>query len=526
MHYDVIIIGAGLAGMVAAHAAQAEGVSVLLVDRSGIGIGTNSAMSNGAFSGPTETYGLEEYIKDTIAIGKNLNNPKTVKQVGTEAPEAIASLRQHGVVLKETYGSYTVQPPRPDLIRGVPLVKNLAESLRRLDGVTFLTGFYVTKLLIQDNQVFGISGFDASGNDHTFYAPSVVLATGGAGAIYLRNDNQKSTMGQGYALAAQAGLELWDMEFVQFYPLVLEESGLPQFMVYPPYPQEARLINASGEDIANKHGLDNLNDAIRKMRDSLSALIYSERLSGPVYMDYRFVPEDRWREYPVSLLKKLKFDAKNNPFRVAPGVHYCMGGVRIDEAAETATKGLFASGEVVWGLHGANRRGGNALSECVVFGRISGRSAAKHAKANQEAAPDYSTEKEISSKGGSTEDLRMLRQDIREIAWYHAGIIRTEDTINEGVIKLSTLMKRFENVFPKTVIEKRLKFDLLSASLVLEGILTASQGRHESRGAFIREDFPNTDDTNWRKNSCLRYHNETGEFKVDYHPVVEAAAEL
>ena len=120
----------------------------------------------------------------------------------------------------------------------------------------------------------------------------------------------------------------------------------------------------------------------------------------------------------------------------------------------------------------------------------------------------------------------MLRQKIREIAWHHAGILRTEDSINEGVIKISNLTKRIENVSPKTVMEKRLKFDLLSASLVLKGILSASQGREESRGAFMREDFPETDDTDWRKNSCLRYDNETGEFNVDYHPVVEMTSEL
>jgi succinate dehydrogenase/fumarate reductase flavoprotein subunit len=349
----------------------------------------------------------------------------------------------------------------------------------------------------------------------------VVLATGGAGAIYLRNDNQKSTMGQGYALAAQAGLELWDMEFIQFYPFVFEEPGLPQFMVYTPYPKEVKLINASGEDILKKHGLDSLNDAVRKMRDAMSVLIYSERRSGPVLMDFREVPEDRWRDYPMTFLKKLKFDTKKNPFRVSPGVHYFMGGARIEEDGQSKIKGLFACGEAVWGMHGANRRGGNALSECVVFGQISGRNAGRHAKTNRKERYKYTKEKEISAKHESAEDLRMFRQQIREIAWYHAGILRTEDSIKEGIIKLSTLLKRLEKVSPKTVIEKRLKFDLLSATLVLKGILAASKGRRESRGAFMREDFPDTDDTSWRKNSCIRYDNETGEFEVKYHPVVE-----
>jgi succinate dehydrogenase/fumarate reductase flavoprotein subunit len=521
MNHDVIIIGAGLAGMVAAATARAEGADVLLVTRGGIGIGTNSAISNGMFTSPTNTYSLEDFIKDTIAIGKGINNEQMVRLVGCHAYDAISSLRSFGVEIEETPGNFTVQLPRPDVIRGVPLVKNLAAHLRKQDAISLLSNFYVTEILRQENKVFGIKGFEASGKDVTIHAPAVILAAGGGGAMYLQNDNQKSTMGQGYALAAKAGLELWDMEFVQFYPLVLSEPRLPQFMVYPPYPSEAKLINASNEDIAKKHGLKNLNDAIRKMRDSLSATVYSEGLAGPVYMDYRSVPQDRWGVYPVSLLEKLKFDFKKNPFRIAPGVHYFMGGVRIDESGATRVNGLFACGEMVWGLHGANRRGGNALTECVVYGGIAGRSAVSYAKEHNKIKMNAAAEKKADSVEPSSEDLRSLRQEIREIAWNHAGIIRREDSIKEGLAKLSDLMPRLEQVQPKTIQERRLKTDLLSASLISRGILTASRSRQESRGAFIREDFPETDNTNWRKNSCLTYKPQERQFSLSFHPVVE-----
>ncbi len=524
MNYDVIIIGAGLAGMVAAETARAEGAKVLLVTRGGIGIGTNSAISNGMFTSPTDVYSIENFIKDTIAIGKGINNEQMVRLVGREAYDAISSLRSYGIEIEETPGNFTVQLPRPDLIRGVPLVKNLAAHLRKQDAISFWPNFCVTEILTQENNVFGIKGFEASGKAVTMHAPAVILAAGGGGAMYLQNDNQKSTMGQGYALAAKAGLELWDMEFVQFYPLVLSEPRLPQFMVYPPYPSEVKLINASDEDIAKKHGLENLNDAIRKMRDSLSATIYLEGLAGPVYMDYRSVPQDRWGVYPVSLFRKLKFDFRNHPFRIAPGVHYFMGGVRINKSGETGISGLFACGEMVWGLHGANRRGGNALTECVVYGKLAGRTAASRAKQHR-LPTDTRIEKKVDFVGSGPSDLRALRKEIRETAWNHAGIIRNEGSIKEGLTKLSDIEARLEDAQTKTIQEKRLRWDLLSASLVLKGILTASSGRQESRGAFYRDDFPETDDTNWKKNSCLQYNPDSGIFNVNYKPVVDATAE-
>jgi len=523
MPYDVIIIGAGLAGMMAAHTAQAEGARVLLLNRGGIGLGTNSAMSNGVFTGPSDRYDLDAYIKDTIEIGKGLNDPSVVRLVGREAPGAIRSLQTFGIDVKENAGRHVIQPDRKDIIRGVDLVKKISDHLKQSDRVTPKTGFTVTEIVSRNGSIAGVRGFDASGSPVSIAASAVIIAAGGAGAIYLCNDNQKSTMGQGYALCARAGLALWDMEFVQFYPMVFSEDRLPQVMLYPGFPRQVKMINASGEDIAEKHGLENLFEAIRIKRDSFSKLVYDECCKGPVYMDLRDAPEESWPEYPMTLLEKIKFDFRNRPVRITPGAHYCMGGVRVDEKAQTGIKGFFACGEVVWGLNGANRRGGNALSECLVFGRLAGKSAAVHAAGHPPTEPGIGDRVDAASSGGPA-DFRRLKKEIRQIAWNYAGISRSETGMNEGLHLLKGLEAQIESATADNVQEKKQRFDLSCAAVILKAILVAGLGRKESRGAFFREDFPETDDASWRKNSCLTYDPESGNFKPDYHPVADTAA--
>ena len=268
---NVIIIGAGLAGMIAAVAAEAEGARVLLLDRSALGMGTNSALSNGVFAGPTPDYPPDQYVEDTLRIGRALNRKSWVEQVAREAPAAVASLKSFGLETRPFRDHVAVQPSPPGTIPGVTLVRRIAEKIRSLDRIRIRTGFQVTEILSGNHRAFGIRGVDDQGVDQVFMAPAVILAAGGFGAVYLRNDNQKSTLGQGIALAARAGLDLWDMEFVQFYPLVLAQPGLPSMLLYPPYPREARLINQAGQDLLEKFGIHSLHEAIMQLRDTFQS---------------------------------------------------------------------------------------------------------------------------------------------------------------------------------------------------------------------------------------------------------------
>ena len=516
---DVIVIGGGCAGIVAALEAEKNGANVMLIGRGTIGIGTNSALSNGIFAGPTPQTTPEQHIRKTLQAGKGLNRESMVNLVTREAPEAFSLLRSWGFELEEITGRYIVKPSRPDVIPGLTLMKVLAAKIRESNGIKLVRDFYITEILKNEERVYGVKGFDKTGEEVAIDAPAIVLATGGAGAIYLRNDNQKKIMGQGYYLAAKAGLELWDMEFVQFFPLVIAEPGLPSQAVFSPHPKGTRVINGEGEDVLQKYEIGDLNEAIKTRRDDLSAALFKEGSKGLVYIDYRNVPSSSWEKHPLSLLSKIHFDFKNKPLSVSPAAHFFMGGVRINEEGRTSLPGLFACGEVVWGLHGANRMAGNALTETVVCGRIAGQNAARYALTHPPSTsnPKGSINDFSRQPSPSKERLSYIRKKIREIAWKCGGVVRLEEGMKEGLVPVKYLERELKSGLPETIADRKLKEDLISATFVLKAVLTASLLREESRGAFIREDFPHQDDLKWRQNSCLVYNIQEDNFSLNHY---------
>jgi succinate dehydrogenase/fumarate reductase flavoprotein subunit len=519
MDADVIVVGAGLAGMTAALAAEQAGAEVLLVDRGPIGTGTNSALSNGAFSGPASPDRADDYVRLVVQIGKGLNHLPYVRQVARQAPSAIEFLCSLGLDIAKTPGRWMVRSPRPETMPGTTLVRRVAELVLGRERIRAARGVRVTALLTASGRAVGVRGFDLSGGARVVRASAVILACGGAGAIYAKHDNQGTMLGQGYRLAAEAGLDLWDMEFVQFYPIVLDEPELPSMMVYPPYPAEARLLTPSGEDLLAKYDLGDINQAIVKKRDAFSALIMEESKAGPVRMDLRAVPEARWKVHPLSLLTRCKFDFRARPVRITPGSHFCMGGVRTDEDGRTALPGLFACGEMVWGLHGANRMGGNALLECLVSGRIAGQAAARLALATPTGAAvpaPADSPGPPASAGGA--DLQAIRKRIREAAWRCAGIVRSGEGMAGGLSEAEEIWAVLKAAGTPTPRHQALREDLLAACFVLRAVLTAGLGRLESRGTFIRTDCPTQDDANWLKNSRLVWDPSRQRFNVEHLP--------
>jgi succinate dehydrogenase/fumarate reductase flavoprotein subunit len=522
MKNHIIIVGAGLAGMVATITANDEGAQVTLIDRGSVGLGTNTVLSGGLFTGPTFLHSPEEYIRDTLNVGRGINCESLVRLVASKASEGFDFLRDLGLHLIESPTAFSVESSSPEIIRGVTLARKMAQKVREVPGINILTGFYVNEILTKNGQVVGVKGFDKTGKDMIIPGDGVIIATGGAGAIYSRNDNQKTILGQGYRLAAEAGLRLRDMEFIQCYPLVIAEPHLPSMLVYPPYPHEARLINGKGEDILARYGIQDINEAIMIKRDELSVTLTEESRTSPILMDFSQVPDHMWGIYPLTVLDRLRFDVRKRPFVVSPAVHFCMGGVEVNDKGQTGLPGLYACGEVVWGLHGANRRGGNALTECVVMGRIAGKYCARHearkigiatkkiAKHENESAADP-------GQAGSPVSLRELRKRLRDLAWEHAGIVRDEKGMKQGLRKLHSLEEDLKKVSWSNVRERAMKEDLSSAVFSLGAILSASLGRQESRGSFIRKDFPKEDNAHWQRNSCLAYDPEKGIFSVTYH---------
>jgi succinate dehydrogenase/fumarate reductase flavoprotein subunit len=400
------------------------------------------------------------------------------------------------------------------------LARSLSARVAATGGIKVRRGCYITEILRDNSGVAGVRGFDLSGDDVVIVSDAVVLAAGGAGSIYRMHDNQKGIMGQGYYLAARAGLHLWDMEFVQFYPFVLAEQGSPMVPIFVPNRAVGmRVVNGAGKEVLEPLGLDDLNEAISTKRDACSQALYRESRQGFVYMDFQGLPDSYWDAHPLGLVRRLPFDPHRRPVRISPAAHFCMGGVEIDGRGQTALPGLFACGEIVWGLHGANRVGGNALTECVVFGALAGRGAARlrGTRQGELPKPGGARQRPTGSPSRPRGRLRELRTEIRQIAWDHAGIVRCADGLQRGLDRLAPVDEELTDMVPLTVREEILVNDLRSAAFTARAVLTTSSQREESRGAFAREDFPERDDIRWHMNSCLTCAPDAGTMSVAFH---------
>ena len=518
----VVVIGAGLAGLTAAFEAHRAGAEVIVVTRGPLGMGTNSSLAGGMFTGPATKDGVAAYIENTLDAGRRINRIPYVQFVAEGASGAFEFLRSLDLSIKETPTGRAVESPVPDIIRGVTLMRSMAEILLKLDRTLMMKGFYVTEVIVNEHGACGVRGIGADGDEKIIPCSAVILATGGAGAIYRRTDNQKKILGQGYRLAAKAGLNLWDMEFVQFYPLVIDEPRLPSLILYPPFPPEAKVCNASGEDLLAKFRLGPINSAILHKRDEFSAALYEESQRTRIYMDFRGIPDHLWDIYPLTILKKLKFDFRSKPVTVSPATHFFMGGVKADEAGKTDIAGLFACGEILWGLHGANRMGGNALTECTVTGAAAGRHAAEHCLDNGFLSlPRQNSESNTSGMNPPAyATLKTLLRKVQDLADTGAGVVRTENGMRECLRHIKELKEPLRNAMPKNRKEMILKEDVASTFFTLEAVITASLGRLESRGSFIRKDYPVEDNINWRRNSCLQYDPAGDSFTAEYVPPV------
>jgi len=525
---DILVIGSGLSGIVSAFEAEKSGLSVSLAGKFTIGMGTNTSMANGAFTVVNSRFSKEDHLKATLESGKGLNTLRLVETLVENGPDAMEVFREHGVPLVEWGMGYSVaRPENSSQLPGVLLIKKLLERLKGR-SIQLLPGLVIFDLVVEEGEIRGAFGFFKDGRPCLIRSTAVILAAGGAGAIYRRNDNQRSILGDGYTLALRAGLSLFDLEFVQFYPLVLAEPRLSTFIFLPPYPKEIRLFDEKGEDLLKKLDIrEDLNRAVVTQRDRLAIALCEASQRGDVYVDLTGVPEKKWEHYPLNFLKKSKFPFHERSFLVSPAVHFFMGGVEIDETGKTALPGLFAAGEVVWGVHGANRLGGNALTECVVFGIAAGRSAAEygcvkgsgHGTSNLFSEPskkrwERKANAYIKKRRGMFDPTRDLLKDLKDIAWRYAGPIRGEESLREGLDRLASTEKRIERVYPATLKDLFKKRDLENAALLLRAILKGSLLRRESRGSFYRKDFQDQDDLTWLRNTC--YHLERGELEITH----------
>jgi succinate dehydrogenase/fumarate reductase flavoprotein subunit len=358
---------------------------------------------------------------------------------------------------------------------------------------------------------------------------AVVLASGGGGALYRRHDNPVRTTGDGYALAFLAGCQLRDMEFVQFMPAGLAEFGKPVLLIVPSLCDFGKVINARGEDILQKYQITEKPVAARA-RDSFSLAIFREEAEGrDVFLDLRHVSETDWTKDKMAQSQReilmKKFPGSQKPLRISPMCHHFMGGIVADRNGATEIPGLFAAGEVVGGVHGANRMGGNALGEILVFGYRAGRAAADWAKKqgwnkNAESLFNERWEAVLRKQGRSAQGSppKVLRKMIGEVLWEKSGILRDEEGLKNAMKSLERIRSKsvpeVKAETPKEILEM---MEVENALWVGEMIIRSALVRKESRGAHFREDFPKMDDQNWKGNIFLK--KSEGGMTLQFRPL-------
>ena len=511
---DVLVIGSGIAGLQAALTAAAHGKRPLLVSKSPIGKANNTILAGGSFTHASDRFSREEHFRKTLESGNMLNDRALVKCLVELAPAKIRELNRKGLTGQfHKTGFYF----RADALVGGPDLSRVLVKTCREAGADFLENVMITDLLTAESACLGAVGFHKrTGEFYAFRAGAVVLATGGAGFVYARNDNAPGTTGDGYALALEAGLELRDMEFVQYYPLVYAGGGRCHMILPAFFGDLGRILNRQGEDIKEKYAL-HLKPIANVCRDGLSQALFREiamgnGVDGALLLDARESDESLMPlsdDLKARFRKKIAYDTE--PVKIAPACHHTMGGLVIDAGGRTGLKGLFAAGEVVGGIHGANRMGGNALSEGLVFGELAALSALEHA-ASRPPEVDVREPAEAAMQrrlravdpaftGGAIPGV--LAGKLKQVMWHKAGIVRSRATLDEALAVIDDILHTLKTMSVRSPRELCRLLELKNAALSGKAIVLSAQARTESRGSHFREDFP-TEAPGWRKAIFVR----------------------
>ena len=588
--HDVLVIGAGGAGLRAAIAAAEAGADVGLVCKSLLGK-AHTVMAEGGVAAALQHVAPDDdwkvHFRDTMIGGKYLNNPRMAQLHAIESPDRVRELEAWGAVFDRTRDGRILQRSfgghsHPRLAHvgdrtGLEMIRTLQDRAVAA-GIQVYMECTITKLTTGGTGVTGAVGYwRTTGRTIVFPARAVVLATGGIGRAYEVTSNSWEYSGDGQALAYDAGAELIDMEFVQFHPtgmvwppgvrglLVTEavrgEGGIlrnasgERFM-WKYLPEERRHEYAADDDEAARWvtalSQSKQTDARRppelSTRDNVARAIYNEVKEGRgsphggVFLDISYLPADHVRRKLPSMYEQFKeladVDITKGPMEIGPTTHYVMGGIKVDaETGATRVPGLFGAGEVTGGMHGANRLGGNSLSDLLVFGARTGAGAAAHA-ASVDGEPHMDPvqvrgalrDLEAPLERGSGESPYAVMRALQTLMQERVGIYRIEADLDAALIELAELRRRWAAVCVdggrafnpgwNTV------FELGNLLTVSEAITRSARQRTESRGAHSRLDFPETNDETWGDRNSVIVKGADGRMTVHTAPVPEMDAEL
>jgi len=590
--YDVLVVGAGGAGLRAAIEASAAGVKVGVVCKSLLGK-AHTVMAEGgaaaAIGNVDDRDNWKVHFADTMRGGQYLNNPKMAEIHAKEAPDRIRELEawgalfdrtEDGRILQRNFGGHRY--PRLAHVgdrTGLEMIRTLQDHGIH-QGISFHMECTVANLFEDGGRIAGAFGYDRElGRFIVFKAKAVVLATGGIGRAFKITSNSWEYTGDGHALAYDVGAELMDMEFVQFHP-----TG----MVWPPSVRGILVtegVRGEGGVLRNSQGerfmftdippayknqtADNEEEGWRYVqgdknarrppelltRDHVSRCIVREIKEGRgtphggVYLDIAWIKEklsnseEHIKRKLPSMYHQFKelaeIDITKVPMEVGPTTHYMMGGVRVDAETQMSTlPGLFAAGECAAGLHGANRLGGNSLSDLLVFGRLAGDFAAKFAKENGNARIDESEISKASKtalapfeRGAKTSNGTgpyQIQQELQDMMQNLVGIVRTENEMKQALEGIQKLKQKANAVGIGGNREYNpgwhTSLDLHNLLIISEAIAKAAVERKESRGAHFRNDYPDKSEQFSKVNLVVK-KGDDGQMLIHQVPIVPPSDE-
>jgi succinate dehydrogenase / fumarate reductase flavoprotein subunit len=583
--YDVLVIGAGGAGLRAAIEASAAGVKVGLICKSLLGK-AHTVMAEGgmaaAMGNVDDRDSWKVHFADTMRGGQYVNNWRMAELHAKEAPARVHELEAWGAVFDRTkegkisqrnFGGHRY--PRLAHVgdrTGLELIRTLQDHGIH-QGISVHMEYTIVSLLKDGDRVVGAFGYDRErGRFRVFKAKAVVVCTGGLGRAYAVTSNSWEGTGDGVSLAYHAGAELLDMEFIQFHP-----TG----MIWPPSVKGILVtesVRGEGGVLRNKDGKRFMYDDVPEnyksqtstdpeegwrytqndknakrppellTRDHVARCINREVKAGRgsphggVFLDISWIkekipnaPEHIKRKLPSmyhQFMQLANLDITKEPMEVGPTTHYAMGGIRVNgDTQATNVPGLFAAGECAAGLHGANRLGGNSLSDLIVFGKRAGEYAAKYAKENVagkvndaqvEAAYKEAVEPFERPAGGGTEGPYQVQYDLQNMMQANVGIVRLQNEMEFALAGIEKLKARAAKVAVQGHLEYNpgwhTAIDLKHLLTISEAITLCSLDRKESRGGHFREDFPNKDPEAQKYNSVV-YQAADGSMKLRREPI-------
>ena len=558
--HDILIVGAGGAGLRAAIAAAERGLSVGVVTKSLIGK-AHTVMAEGgvaASMGNVESDdGWQTHFMDTLKSGKFLNNWQMVELFAKEAPDRVYELEQWGALFNRTEeGKISQRPFGGHTYRrlchvgdrtGLEMIRTLQEKTLTTDAKVYMETT-VTRLFKNDEgRVVGALAYTReSGRFIHFKAKAVVMATGGWGRNYKVTSNSWEGTGDGAVLAYDAGAELVDMEMVQVHPTgMVWPPGVRGLLVTEGVRGEGGILrNSEGERYMENYDSEKME---LSTRDVVARANYTEVTEGRgsphggVYLDITHLGYNGIMKKLPTMYEQFKnladIDISKEPMEVFPTIHYTMGGIKVDpETCQTSVPGLFAAGECAGGLHGANRLGGNSLSDLLVFGKRAGDGAAEYVKSN-----GYSTE--IDDSQLETEKKRVLeplerqdgenpyelQQQVQEAMMEHANLMRNEESLQEGLEKILAVKERVPNVkaHGSTLFNPgwHAAQDVRYLTQISEIILRTALQRTERRGAQWRLDYDGPDDELGKINFIVK-KDEQGEIGIERREIPPMAEHL